>query len=62
MAVYFLLVALELVWEDRRTIEPNEILPELSGLMYGHEPKCTVRSVPRNATLAFHPIASIFIF
>jgi hypothetical protein len=32
-----LLVALETIWEDRRKIEPNEVLPELSRWTHDHK-------------------------
>ena len=35
---------------------------EPSKWTYDHGPGLTVRSVPENATLASHPIASVFMF
>jgi hypothetical protein len=57
-----LLVALEPVWEDRRAFGTNEVLLEPFGRTYGHEARCTAKSIPGNATLASHLITSIFMF
>ena len=56
------MVALELVWQDRRTVEPNEVLPEPFRWTYDHEPRLTVKSVPENVTLVSHLIAFVFMF